>query len=71
MSKDTGLLQLAGMQALSTLNEVLSELTQQIEILKDEQDEYRRKWLEAIDAVVEVGNENSNIKQISGKLKEK
>jgi len=64
MSKDTGLLQLAGMQSLSTLNEVLSELTKQIEILKDERDEYRRKWLESTKC--EVIDEKPNIKQISG-----
>jgi uncharacterized protein YhaN len=65
MSKDTGLIQLAGMQSLSTLNDVLKELTQQVEILRDERDEYRRKWLEAIDTVIEVGSEKPNIKQIS------
>ena len=49
MSKYTGLT-----KSLSALN----ELTKKIEILKSERDEYRRKWLEAIDSVTDVGNEN-------------
>jgi len=49
MSKDTGLIQLASLQSLSTLNEAISELCKKIAILEDERDEYRRKWLEATD----------------------
>jgi len=45
-----GLTQLAGLQALSTLNEVLSEMSKRIAILEDERDEYRRKWLNEIEA---------------------
>jgi len=60
MSKDVGLIQLAGLQSLSTLNEVLSELCTKIAILEDERDEYRRKWLEAIDSNFEVqSNDNT------------
>jgi len=49
MSKETGLIQLASLQSLSTINEAISKLCKQIVILEDERDEYRRKWLEAID----------------------
>jgi hypothetical protein len=63
MSKDTGLIQLAGLQALATLNDVISELSTTIVVLKDERDEYRRKWLEATKC--ESIDEELVIKQIT------
>lgn len=50
MNTDTGLIQLATMQSLSTINEAVSELCKKIVILEDERNEYRRKWLEAINS---------------------
>ena len=63
MSKNTDLIQLAGLHSLSTLNEVLSKLGEQVAILEDERDEYRRKWLEATKC--ESTYEEQDIKQIS------
>ncbi len=37
---------LFGLQGLEYLRESLTKLLQEIIILKDERDEYRRKWLE-------------------------
>jgi len=48
MSKETGLIQFASLQSLSTLNEAISKLCEEIAILEDERDEYKRKWLEAV-----------------------
>jgi hypothetical protein len=60
MNRDIGLIQLASLQSLSTLNEAISKLCEQISILEDERDEYRRKWLEATKI-----DEKSDIKQIN------
>jgi len=49
--EDTSLLQLESIEALSLLNDNLSELCKKIVILIDERDEYKRKWLEAINTI--------------------
>ena len=48
---------LFGLQGLEYLRESLTKLLQEIIILKDERDEYRRKWLE-------LANEKTTNKQI-------
>lgn len=48
MSKETGLIQFASLQSLSTLNEAISKLCEQVAVLEDERDEYKRKWLAAV-----------------------
>ncbi len=49
MSPSNGLTHLVGLKALDTLAQVLSELSQQIAILEDERDEYRKKWLDEVE----------------------
>jgi len=51
---DTGLIRLASLQSLSTLNEAISELCTKVTILEDERDEYKRKWLAATKCVNDV-----------------
>ena len=53
--EDLAKVNLFSLQAIEYLRDTLSNLLKEIAILKDERDEYRRKWLETI-------NENPNIK---------
>jgi len=46
---DASLVQLAAMQSLSNINEAINALATELAVIKDERDEYRRKWLEAME----------------------
>lgn len=47
---------LKAFEALEYLRETINVLAQEIVILKDERDEYRRKWMDSIE---EINNDNT------------
>lgn len=50
---------LKAFEALEYLRETINVLTKEIVILKDERDEYRRKWLESINNIKDINNDNT------------
>lgn len=50
---------LKAFEALEYLRETINVLAQEIVILKDERDEYRRKWLELINSRKDINNDNT------------
>ena len=60
MSIESSNLQLAGMQSLQNISEVINQLSIQIAILEDERDEYKRKWLDEVETKQQVISQNTN-----------
>jgi len=60
MSMAPSNLQFAGMRSLQNISEVINQLSMQISILEDERDEYKRKWLDEVEAKQQVISQNTN-----------